>query len=241
MWLEAIVREEDLAVLLGELTPLSLALGDDGRLWLSEPSDVALVPGAGLRVTCSARIQWSLLGVHVPVKVHTMTVMLKPEAIEGPEGPAVVFGLQVEHADFAVLPDVLDDAVTERINEELRKRRVDLAWRYDRTLGHVFELPGSLDPAEALAVTAQHARVEVTSCAVGLAVEIAVKGRRGGEEVSRAVTAGNAAAARPPAHPHVDPRRARRDRMKRGAVVAGVAGVVAAVCAGAFTLGRRTA
>jgi len=251
MWLEAIIPKEDLAALLDELTPLSFALGDEGRLWLSEPSEVELVEDAGLRVRCSARFRLPLLGFHLPVKVHTATVLLRPEVAEGPHGPALVFALEIEHADFAVLPDVVDAMVTDRINHELAKRRGDLAWSYAQTLSHVFELPGRLDPVEALVIQAAHARVKTTRTALALAVEMSASARRGGAASASARPARSLAPARAPGAANDGLSAVRRRpltsarapsrlgngaRLQRGAAFAGV---VAAALAGGFVLGRR--
>jgi hypothetical protein len=247
MWLEAIIPQEDLVELLDELAPLSFALGDEGRMWLSEPTDVRLVEGAGLRVTCSARINLPLLGGHVPVKVHTATVLLRPEVAVGPQEPSLVFVLEIEHVDFAILPDVVDDAVRDRINRELAKRRTELAWSYAKTLSHVFELPGKLDPVQALVITAKRARVETTATALALAIEMEVGARREGAALARTTSATPAPSAassspRSSSLARIEPSRAaardRATRLKRGAVFAGL---VAAAVASGFTIGRRTA
>jgi hypothetical protein len=240
MWLEAIIPNEDLVTLLDEFTPLSMGLGGDGRIWLAEPSEMSLVEGAGLRVTCRARLRWPVLGFRVPITVHYVTVLLRPEVVAKADGPALVFGLEIEHADFAAIPDIIDNLITNRINRELAGRRTDLSWSYAKTLSHVFDLPGRLQPMDGLAIVATNAVVKTTACAIALAIEMKASVRRPGDAKAPAPSTRTPALpprALPPARPPT-PRHAGDAWARRGAVLAGV---FAAAVAGAFTLGRRTA
>jgi hypothetical protein len=229
MWLEAIVPKEDLSALVAEFTPLTILLGEDGRLSLSEATDVSLVEGVGLRVVCKAQVHWSVLGLSVPVTLHSLAVLLRPEIEPRDGAPALVFRVQIEHADLAGLPDVIDDRVTGLVNHELEARHVELSWGYGNTLSHVFDLPETLRPLEQLALVAGSARVKVTHDAMALAIEMTARvdrgeSRRGADPVRPSGVPG-----RRPEHP----------RAWKGIAVVG--GLVAGALWGAFTLGRTTA
>jgi len=173
MWIEAIVSTEDLRRALAEFAPLTIRLGDGGgELALGSPSEVSLVPDRGARIVCAAHLQWPLLGVVVPMKIRSLIVLLRPVIEAHANGDALVFKLEIEHADFALVPTVIDNRITSRINEELARKRVELSWRYADTLTHVFHMPDVLDPVEALSLVVSSGVVKVTPDAMGLAVSL---------------------------------------------------------------------
>jgi hypothetical protein len=185
MWLEAVVPQQDWTVLLRELLPAAIRLGEDGELLVSEPTGVSLVADVGLRVVCKGTLRWTILGIHVPVTIESLAVVVRPEIVATREGQRLVFKLQIDHADVAGLPTVLDDRVTDRVNRELEAKHVELSWDYAGTLSHVFDIPPSLQPLEQLALTVVDARVKATGDALGLALrfQATVHRREAGADV----------------------------------------------------------
>jgi hypothetical protein len=229
VWLEAIVPKEDLSALIRGMTPLTIRLGEDGRLSLGEPTDISLVENAGLRVVCAAEIHWAVLGISVPVVVRSVTVLLRPEVEERPDGTAIVFRVEIEQADFAGLPDIVDDGITDVVNHELAAKHVELSVPYQRLLGHVFELPDVLQPPERLELVAGGAQLRTTTDALALAIEMSANVHGHGESAPRAP-------ARHEARPATVKRKNRRSwgRVALGGILAmGVLSV-------AFALGRAT-
>ena len=188
MWLEAVVPQQDLTVLLGELLPATLRLGEDGELRLGEATGVSLVAGIGLRVVCGATLRWSVLGVHVPIKLASIIVIVRPEIVGRSEGRRLVFKVEIEHADVVGLPKVVDDGVTHLVNRELAAKHAELAWDYAATLSHVFALPASLEPHRELALTVVDASVRAAGGAVALAVRFEAAARPRGGSVSPAAS-----------------------------------------------------
>jgi hypothetical protein len=231
VWIEAVLLKEDLAALVGQFTPVTLRLGDDGELRLGPARDVELVPEVGLRAVCEAHLRWSILGIAVPIHVPSLAVVLRPEVEATGAGQRLVFKVEIEHADVAGVPTVIDDRITEKINRELAARHVELAWDYADTLGHVFELPDLLQPLERLELRAAGARVKPTSEAVGLAIEFHARVLRGPVGAMTARVAAPMDRARP----------VRRPR-RRGAahLVMGALSLAAGALLGAFALGRAT-
>jgi hypothetical protein len=182
MWVEAILLEQDLAALVKQFVPVTIRLGDDGEIQVTDPSDIALVADVGLRIVCKARLRWSVLGIPVPVHVDSLVVLLRPEVTMTPGGQQVVFKLEIEHADLSGIPTAIDVRITELVNRELASKQVELAWDYAKTLSHVFELPDALQPLERLELTVAGARVKATREAVGLAIEFHAHVRRGPAE-----------------------------------------------------------
>jgi hypothetical protein len=186
MWLEAILSKEDVIAAITDLLPVTIDLdeepGGGHHLELFEPRHVSLVDGEGLHMTCGARIGWPILGIHVPVTVESVTVMLRP-SIPGPPGrDELVFNLEVEAIDFAWAPAVLDDRIAEKINHELAKKAAILSWQFGQTLGHVFKMPPFLHPLDAVALDVAWGKVRVTNEAVVIAVSFHTRVLRGDRE-----------------------------------------------------------
>ena len=211
MWVEAVVPQQDLTALLGQLLPAAIRLGHDGELYLGEPTGVALVADVGLRVVCGATLRWKILGIHVPITIESIAVVVSPEIEERSDFRRLVFKIQIEHADVARLPRLLDDGVTDLVNRELAAKHVELSWNYAATLSHAFELPTSLQSHDQLALTVVDARVKATGDALGLAIRFGAAARRRSPKVDtsslppegRPATSVPAAPSAPPRVPHV--------------------------------------
>jgi hypothetical protein len=171
MWLEAILSADDLRHALTELLPVTLRLGNDGgALMMGAPTDVALVPDLGLRCKCPAEVTWPLVGIHVPVKLHSVSFVLTPKIIRKDENELLVFEILLEHADVALLPDVIDNRITDVINVELRKHHAELTWDFARTLQFAVPLPEELSPPRTLSIRTHGAMLRVTEEAAVLAM-----------------------------------------------------------------------
>jgi hypothetical protein len=178
MWVEAIVFEEDLSAVVGEMLPVTIPLGKDGELYVSDPASVALLAGIGARIVCKARLHWTVLGIGVPVTLDELAIIVRPEIVPTGAGNRLAFSVQIDRADVAGLPNKIGDGVTELVNRELAAKHVELSWDYTSTLSHAFDLPPSLRPLEQLALSVADAHVETTADALGLAIRIQALVRR---------------------------------------------------------------
>src|SRR5579862_7933200 len=105
MWIEAFISTEDLRRTLAEFAPLTIAFGNDGgELALETPSKVLLVADQGARIECKARLRLPLFGIRVPMTIRSLVILLRPLIEAHPKGDALVFKLEIEHADFALVP-----------------------------------------------------------------------------------------------------------------------------------------
>jgi hypothetical protein len=171
MWLEAIVSLEDFQALAAELLPVRVQLGSadsDHYLFLSAASEVSLIEGRGLRVVCNAQIRWPVLGMDIPINVDSLTVMLEPSVPS--ESGELFVGVQLEHADVAWVPSMVDKKIVAAINEALKQKDRELAWSFETALSRDFPLPGMLQPVRALGLKAGWGKVRVTSEAMVLAI-----------------------------------------------------------------------
>jgi hypothetical protein len=179
MRVEAILSKEDLSLLVGQFAPVTIRLGEDGELHIHDPSDITLVPNVGLRVVCKAHLRWGVLGIGVPMKVNSLVVVIRPAIATRDGVEALVFKLEIEHIDLALLPTGVDNRVTGLVNRELDAKHVELSWDYAATLNHTFALPDTLRPLEHLELTVRGAQVKTTDELMGLAIAFDADVRRG--------------------------------------------------------------
>jgi len=176
-----VLSHEDLATILREVMPLTLRLGEQQWIaleWLDasgEPSNgnaVVLVPDVGMRVTCKAKVKWPLLGIGVPVTIHRLVVTFAPEILHKDGGDLLVFGLRLDHADFAGLPDAIDKRLSKAIDDALVARRLDLAWKFTETLAGSVPLPSTLDPIDGVSLEVAWGKIKVTAEAMAMAFSV---------------------------------------------------------------------
>ena len=170
MWLEAIVSKGDLAELAGKICPLQFNLGDGGRLSISDPRDLELVPGVGLRTTVTAQIHWPVLGVQIPLSIRAATLEVRLEVVRSAAGDALAFRLHLDDADISLVPAFVDRGIVGLVNKELDAEHFELAWAFTKALSHAFAMPKALVSAVALDMRAVSGRVEITSERLAFAV-----------------------------------------------------------------------
>jgi hypothetical protein len=179
MRLEAILSAKDVAELVGQFVPLELELGEPGKgdrfVAIDGLSDVKLVPGAGVRVTCTAHLRWPLLGLHLPVRIQSLEILLRPSVGMRGGGQSLIFALTVEHIDIAWSPALVDESLAERVNRELAEHHVELAWNFTKTLSHVFQLPKTMLTAATLGVEVVEGQIHVSQESLRMAVLLRAK------------------------------------------------------------------
>jgi hypothetical protein len=150
--------------------PVTIRLGQKGKLSLSDPSRLELLTNRGLRVFCHAHGSWEVLGVGVPITLTSLEILLEPSFAMRPEGDVLVFKLQIVSADIARVPSIVAGGIVDLVNAELAEKHVELAWRFRKTLSHEFSLPASLENLASICLTATHGSLEVTPAALVLTV-----------------------------------------------------------------------
>jgi hypothetical protein len=170
MWVEAIIARSDLDRCLHDFCPMRMVLRDGGSLVISEPRDVELHPGVGLRVSVTVELHWPILGIPIPVSARSVTLEVKPEVVRTDTADLLVFRFRFLDIDLAIFPSFADHSLVNLLNEELAAKHVELSWNFTRTLSHDFELPAALTSARALGLRATWGAVRVTTEALVLAV-----------------------------------------------------------------------
>jgi hypothetical protein len=172
MWLQAAFTREDLAMVLGQLTPLRIRLGEgtERYLYIGRPVSVELIKDRGLRIRTRAKIRWDLIGIHVPVTLRSLSVVLTPEIVRRERRDILVFHAELEDVDLSVLPAFVDRGLVALVNKELQKSSSELAWDFLKTLNWHFALPAAMSPPEALDLYAAWGEVKVTKSTLALAI-----------------------------------------------------------------------
>lgn len=171
MWIEAVVGKEDLIRVAEQFAPLEIKLGDaGGTLRLEDPCGIALIPTVGLHLQCTAHLHWPVLGMKIPVTIKPLLVRVLPEIDKREKGDALVFKLQIEHADVATVPTIIDNEITNLINRELIKKKVDFGWSFADMLSYDFDLSKILPPVKTLGLKVVGGTVRVTEDALVLAI-----------------------------------------------------------------------
>ncbi len=174
MWVEAVLSRDDLKALIAQVLPLKIQIhpesAPDQYIELASATNLALVADEGLRMTTQARIHWPVLGIAVPITIDPLSVIIRPRVTKTPEGDALSFAMEIERADFSGLLALGDHAITHKINSELAKEDVGLAWAFAAMLSHRFDLPPMLAPFDAVALNVAWGKVRVTDEAMVMAI-----------------------------------------------------------------------
>lgn len=192
MWIEAIITKDDFATVINQITPLRIHFDDDDKtnrwLYLGHPTNIELVAEKGIRISCPAEIMWSVVGLNVPFRLHTLQVLMRPEIVAKPTGHILVFNLELEEADFKGIPALVDHGIVKAVNAALAAQ--ELAWDFTKTLTNTVKMPKLLDPIEALQIKVNWGKRRVDDEAVVLAVSFQLDFVRG---VDTHLNAANAA------------------------------------------------
>ena len=241
MWVEAVLAKDDLDKAMRDICPLRVNLEKDGNILISDPRDLVLVAGVGLRMSVTVELHWPILGIQVPFSVRSATLEVRPQILKKQEGEDLTFKLHLDDVDVSMLPEFVDRGVVDLVNAELDAKHVELAWSFTETLSHVFALPDALASAGAIDLRATWGSVKITDEALVLAVSFraTVEPRAVGPRL--APTPPSRAMEPPEAEPRPAERKAALRRWRRLPKVlawAGGATLLAGLAASALALAR---
>lgn len=178
MWLQAILTPTDLERMLGEITPVRIALDreDDAQryLWLDRASRVETTDGDGVRIVTSARLQWDVIGIKVPITLRRVSVLVVPSIAQRDGMDVLAFNAKIEHADLSPVPEFIEESLIARVNSALTAENAQLVWRFTETLDFHFKLPDMLDPARGVRLHARWGAVRTTREGIAIAASFAL-------------------------------------------------------------------
>ncbi|HEX2678769.1 MAG TPA: hypothetical protein VHM19_19080 [Polyangiales bacterium] len=174
----------DILKVFSELTPLRIALDreqPDRTLWLERPTKVEIVDERAVRLVTSARIQWDVVNIKLPITLRSISVLATP-SIETHDGRDVLmFAMKVEEADLSVVPSFIESQIIARVNEELEAHRTEIAWRFAETLDFKFRMPEGSEPRRDVHLYARHGNVRVSNEGLVLATSFELDAEPHGE------------------------------------------------------------
>lgn len=168
---------QTLRELLSEFAPVRIHLTpkDVDLRWveLERPESVEMVPGHGVRIVTHGRMRYTVAGIAIPLKIRTVTLLLEPKVLRNAGDPlSLAFELRIENFDFEHVPDLIDHALSERVNEVLRAERTPLTWVFGKTLTRGVPLPERLEPLSSLDLTTRDGAVTVEADGLTFSVDI---------------------------------------------------------------------
>lgn len=162
---QIILSRSDLEEALYRLTPFELHLDADEEkvLTFHPPWQVQLVPGVGLRAETDMRIKWPILGMEIPFRVITASLLVIPEIVSLDGRDALAFSFRVESADLKMIPTFIDERVVDKANEALSSDRARLTWKFLDSLVLRLPLPSQLRaPTPTIDIHPRCGNLEVT-------------------------------------------------------------------------------
>jgi hypothetical protein len=182
MWLQAILTPTDLERILGQITPVRIALDRDDNaeryLWLDRPSRVETTDGDGVRIVTSARLQWDVIGIKVPITLRRVSALVIPSIARRDGADVLKFSAHIEQADLSPVPEFIEEPLIARVNEALTAEHAQLAWAFTDTLDFHFQLPDTVEPQHALRLYARWGAVRTTREGIALAASFALDAER---------------------------------------------------------------
>jgi hypothetical protein len=165
MELVVALGKDDLAALVGEISPLEVEIAKKPRrtVSLGAPSLVELVPSAGLRVRGDARFAWDALGLTIPITVRSWQVLLAPTALSSPSGLALAFEPTLERLDLSSVPVFVSETIAQAITSGLAAGRKKLVWNVGQKLSLHRMLSERVSPPSRFELSPSRAEVVVTA------------------------------------------------------------------------------
>ena len=177
MHIEAVLTRADVTRLIGELTPIRIHMTptDEDRRWveLDEPERVDLVPGRGVRVVSSGRVRYAVGGLKVPLTIREVQAMLAPRVVSDGDGEVrLAFEIDLEKSDLVMVPDLIDTAIMNQVNDALTPRATNMVWAFSKTLTRSFALPERLEPLDRFELAVRGGEVEVDAEALRFRIQL---------------------------------------------------------------------
>ena len=175
----AVLDLDTVAGLLTDLTPFTVNLGNeaDSDRWMhvERPETLELVAGTGVRIRTSARLQWTVAGVHIPFTIRTVVILLGLELAETAQGGRLCVLPFVEEADLKNVPDMIDDKLVEIVNSRLAAKAGELGWGFGQLLAVRLRLPPELAGVDGFEMDAKNATLRVTADAIHMELDLPMR------------------------------------------------------------------
>jgi hypothetical protein len=167
---------EELQAILTDAAPLRIDVTRDPKeprvIDIASPELISLVPGKGLLVRTSARIAWPLLGLSVPLKVTTGSLLLYPKIVRRGDTIGVQFDIKLDGVELKSVPQFMGSGIVDRVNASLEKGNEARVWNVSKTLTRIIPLPKFLVPETKLHLEVMAGRLEIRGDRLVLSVDV---------------------------------------------------------------------
>ncbi len=174
MELCATLTRDDLSDAIDEITPLRVVIRPRRTISLGRPTNVELVPSAGLRLRGDARFTWDVGGLPVPVTLSCWQVLLVPSFVAREGRHVLAFEPTVEHLDFKGVPMVLGARIADAVREGVLAQKRKLAWDFAKHLSVTWPMPERVTPAREIELGPVGGNITVTSTELRLTLTFAL-------------------------------------------------------------------
>lgn len=141
-----VITAQELETLMRQFVPLEVDLSsiENGKriITVHRVSKVELVPDEGIRVVGAATVEWTLLGLTVPVMIDDLALRIHLQLDHGQLG----FRFEIECADVRLVPEVVEGLAEGPINQALRAEAAIPAFEFANLLDRRVPLPQMLGP-----------------------------------------------------------------------------------------------
>jgi hypothetical protein len=165
--------------LLHDLTPftVNLATDTDKDRWMhvDAPESVELVAGVGARIRTSARVQWTVAGVHIPFTIRTVVLAIGLELADTETGSRLCVLPRIEEADLKNVPDMIDDKLVELANARLAAQAGAIGWSMGESLALRLVLPRALAGVDRFEMDVSDARLTISAEAIRLEANLPMR------------------------------------------------------------------
>jgi hypothetical protein len=108
-----------------------------------------------------------------------MVILMIPEVISASTArQSLAFRLEVEEADLANVPAIVDGALVTRVNEALTPETTRMIWHFGNALDRRTALPARLEPLDALVTKVTGGAVGVDDQRVCFSLRLALEVKR---------------------------------------------------------------
>jgi hypothetical protein len=99
----------------------------------------------------SGRLSYELIGIKIPATIRKIQLLLIPEVVPATSSrQSLAFRLEIEEGDLVHIPDLIDDALVERVNAALTPEATSMVWHFGKALDQSVSMPERLEPLERL-------------------------------------------------------------------------------------------
>jgi len=183
--LRVTLDQEDLASFIRAATPIRVHLSgpDDPERWveLDEPRNFSLVPDVGMKLEAGGKFHFEAARVPLQDYIKRIRVTVRPEIDNDETGiPSLLFHLDLDEADLATFPKLIDEGVTKLVDRALRANQTKMVIPFGSLLAARGALSPRIQPLTAAKLNVERGSMTITEDRMVFAVDLSLELEREG-------------------------------------------------------------